>query len=335
MTLLLFVSAPNIPQDSETKQNEMPPHEMEGEWLPEIRARLHQLFQQHGRTSLFYRPMSPPVAAFDWDNTCILNDVGEAFFFDAVATLRYRFDLDAFWELIPENLGRKELRTLWCSLARRPFEEACRLPAYSDFRARLASLYYRTIETMGPRAAYAWTVKLLVGLTPQTVVQHVEALIERELNTPLGWDMWRASDGEEVRIARGIRVFSPVVRLIREAQAAGFRAVVVTASPRVVVAPFARRLGISEVYGMTNDLDGDVFAARLIPPETYREGKVLALERYVGRLPLLAVGDAETDAEMLKAATTLNGIAILLDKGDAELSEKGRASGWLIQPRWS
>lgn len=310
-------------------------HEIEGEWLPDIRARLRRLFQQHGRTSPFYRPMSPPVAAFDWDNTCILNDIGEAFFFDAVATLQYRWDLDAFWELIPESLGREELRMLWRSFSDCSFEEACRLSAYNDFRARLANLYYRTLEAMGPRAAYAWAVKLLVGLTPQTVVQRVEALIERELKAPLSWETWRASDGEEVRVARGIRIFAPVARLIREAQAAGFRVVVVTASPRVVVVPFARRLGVSEVYGMTNELEGDVFAARLIPPETYREGKVLALERYVGRLPLLAVGDAETDAEMLKASTTLDGVAILLDKGDAQLAEKGKASGWLIQPRWS
>jgi len=309
--------------------------EIKGEWTTEIRAALDNLFRRHGRTAPHYRPPTPPVAAFDWDNTCIYNDIGEAFFFHMVSELGYRFDLDALWELIPEELGREELRSLWRQLADVPLDEARKERVYADFRARFAHLYFRTIEVMGARWAYAWAVKLLVGMTPEAVLERAETVIQRELAAPIGVEVWKSSNGECVEVARGIRVFAPVVALIREAQRAGFRVVVVTASPRIVVLPFARRLGVAEVYGMTNEIVEDTFSARLIPPETYREGKVLALERYVGRLPLLAVGDAETDAEMLKAATIVDGLAILLDRGDAALREKGKAAGWLIQPRWN
>jgi phosphoserine phosphatase len=313
----------------------MPSHVISGDWSPEIRAALDVLFRRHGRSSARYNPQTPPVAAFDWDNTCIYNDIGEAYYFDTVSELGYRFDLDAFWELVPDELGRDDLRGLWLRLAQCPSDEVRRLTAYNDFRTRFANLYYRTIDAMGARSAYAWIVKLLVGQRPEAILRRVEAIIERELDVSIGEDVWESSNGERVVVARGIRVFAPVAALIREAQAAGFRVVVVTASPRIVVVPFARRLGVTEVYGMTNDLDGDTLAARLIPPETYREGKVVALERYVGRLPLLAVGDAETDAEMLNAATTVGGLAALLDRGDVALRAEGKASGWMIQPRWS
>jgi len=303
---------------------------VDGVWLHPIRERIDRLIRSRGRGSPLHGSGPQPVAAFDWDNTVILNDIGEAVFFELVSSMRFRFDLDDLWNLVPADLEPDSLRYLWREAAS---SESIR----DDFRVRFACLYHRTIESMGAREAYAWSAKLLVGMRPADVAAVVDDVIDRELACPVKDETWRANGGLSLTVARGIRVFAPVVRLMDELRDAGFRVVVVTASPRVVVARFARRIGIDggDVGGMTNGIEDGLFTGELVPPMTYREGKVAAIERFTGALPVFAVGDAVTDDAMLCAARDSLGEALLLDKGDVELRAVAGREGWLVQPRWT
>ena len=47
-------------------------------WLPENRARLDALVAARGTSSAGYDPAHRPVATFDWDNTMMRNDIGDA-----------------------------------------------------------------------------------------------------------------------------------------------------------------------------------------------------------------------------------------------------------------
>lgn len=49
-----------------------------GRWDPLIREKLEQLIIAHGSASAGYNPSQRPVAIFDWDNTSIKGDIGEA-----------------------------------------------------------------------------------------------------------------------------------------------------------------------------------------------------------------------------------------------------------------
>src|SRR5262245_3245045 len=47
-------------------------------WYGDNRARLDAMIAEHGAQSKAYDPAHKPVAVFDWDNTIIKNDVGDA-----------------------------------------------------------------------------------------------------------------------------------------------------------------------------------------------------------------------------------------------------------------
>src|SRR5437763_17128270 len=52
-----------------------------GGWKTTSRDRLNQLLGDYGRAGAKYDPTKPPIAIFDWDNTILKNDIGDATFF--------------------------------------------------------------------------------------------------------------------------------------------------------------------------------------------------------------------------------------------------------------
>jgi len=49
-----------------------------GRWDATVRSALEALIDAHGQDAPGYQPATPPIAVFDWDNTCITGDIGEA-----------------------------------------------------------------------------------------------------------------------------------------------------------------------------------------------------------------------------------------------------------------
>ena len=82
----------------------------------------------------------------------------------------------------------------------------------------------------------------------------------------------------------------------------------------------------SRIVGNACRVEGDRITAEREGPTTWRAGKVEAIDQYIGRRPVLAVGDTWTDLEMLQSARSLS---ILVDRGDAELATIADESGWL------
>ena len=60
-----------------------------GRWVPANHARLQTLLHERGRESPSWSPARKPVAVFDWDNTMMRNDIGDA-------TLAWMLRHDAF-----------------------------------------------------------------------------------------------------------------------------------------------------------------------------------------------------------------------------------------------
>jgi phosphoserine phosphatase len=104
---------------------------------------------------------------------------------------------------------------------------------------------------------------------------------------------------------------------------------VVSASPEPLVEAIAKArfdLPPERVLGVRSGVeDGRLTGSPegLVP---FRQGKVDVLRRAVGRRPVLAVGDAWTDLEMLLSAER----AILVDRGNQPLKDALARSGTVV-----
>jgi phosphoserine phosphatase len=74
-----------------------------------------------------------------------------------------------------------------------------------------------------------------------------------------------------------------------------------------------------------------VMSDEVLAPITYRQGKVEAIKRSIGRRPLIVFGDAWTDFEMLTTAS----LGVLIDRGKADLLRALAATeSVIVQPRF-
>ena len=237
---------------------------MPARWEPDIHARLAALLDaDHG---------PEPVATFDWDNTCVTGDIGEAVL----------EDLDA-----------------------------------ADLGDRVAE-YERQCATVGKRVAYAWCAYQVAGRSAAEAAE----LAQRAIAT-------RLADGR-------MRIRPEIQSLMRSLEARGIAVWIVSASEERLVRAFAPMYGIDpeRVIGMRLAEERGVLQPRLDGPNTYRQGKVDAIDLRIGRRPVLAAGDAETDIEMLDAAR--HGLFLARSENPVDpMRQTAAARGWWIQPAWT
>jgi phosphoserine phosphatase len=273
----------------------------------------------------------PFLAAFDWDNTCIYNDIGDAVFDRLLRMLDVRLDAAELASLLPQaTLGVPRRDPLLAALAagRRGDREGA-----AAFRAGMHALYEDLGPAEGPHARYAWVAAVLAGRTGAELEGLADATIDEGLAAPLGTERLAAGGGREVAIARGLRPHAGIIRLARTLAAAGWDVRIVTASAAPLVRAFARRLGLDPawVHGvrLATDPSSGRLRPRILEPFPYAEGKVATLARFEGgRLPAFVAGDSPGDLPMLRACT---GIRLVVERDpDAPAPCAARAEGWLI-----
>lgn len=173
--------------------------------------------------------------------------------------------------------------------------------------------YERMVASHGKVVAYAWCAEALAGRTQAGL----RALARQVIGEGL---------------AAGTIVERDEIRdLIWALQRHGWEVWVVSASQETLVEVAAQRYGIpaERVIGMALAVGHDgTLLPEVAGPVTFRHGKVEAIDRRIGRRPTLAVGDAETDAEMLLAARH----ALVIDRGDKTLRALAEDGDWWMQP---
>lgn len=294
------------------------------DWSSTVRARLEEVIA---------RPSSVrPVAVFDFDNTCILGDIGELYSHYLIDEVRYRYDLDAFWQLIDPQDGRDELRRLAEVSASLSPPQRIGHPVHQRYLAEMGALYERKLAREGKASCYAWAVRLHVGLSETQMHDWSLEAIERELARPVELERRTTSRGEEVRIGRGIRVLPAIIETIAALKAAGWEAWIVSATNRWSVRAFASHYGLPKerIVGNMVEVEDGTLTDRLMPPALFRQGKVEIIEREIGCRPQIVFGDSDTDFEMLCQATDL---AVVIDHGHPMLLEEGARRGWAFQPQ--
>ncbi|MBT2442289.1 haloacid dehalogenase-like hydrolase [Streptomyces sp. ISL-36] len=327
-------------------------------WHGDNRARLQELIDAHCRAK-----GAEPVAVFDWDNTVIKNDVGDATMFWLLRNSRIRPPEKDDWRTTSRHLTDEAADALAgaCPTGVRT------LPTATDMRCadEILSVYAQGVTTTGQKAfagfdhrrmepQYAWLAQLLRGWTTRQVASFAAAARTENLAAPVGAEQ-RVGTGT---VTGWVRYYDQQRDLVRTLQRAGFDVWIVSASPEPVVDVWAQGVGIepSHALGIRNTTEHGRLTARLkgcgsVPDAedsmiTYIDGKRCWINQEIfgvrGRAAeqvqpahlrqVFAAGDSDTDVTFLHDAT---GLRLVLNRNKNELmcraydNSDGR---WLVNP---
>lgn len=283
----------------------------------------------------------PPVAAFDWDNTVIKNDIGDAVMYWMLAKNKVLQPPNKNWRLTSPLLTNEAVNALSkaCSSqggAGKPLvtnqtdrkSVACADEIFSIYDGGKtvsgASAWRDDAKNDIMEPAYAWTVSLQAGYTPAEIHGFAEETIKFNLGNDIGAVQ---TVGSKKDVTAYIRIYDPIKNLIEVMQRAGFDAWVVSASAQPIVEAFATRVGIEadHVIAVRTTLDKKgkttakfqacgAFSDNNYGVIPYRQGKRCWLNKIVfgekgataqmdKRSPLVfGAGDSDTDVHFLKDA---------------------------------
>ncbi|HVK23966.1 MAG TPA: haloacid dehalogenase-like hydrolase [Actinokineospora sp.] len=330
-------------------------------WHGENRQRLDALLAEYGRCGAHGRR---PVAVFDWDNTVVRNDVGDATLFWALRNDIVRQPAD--WALTSRYLtpaAATALRTA-CGTAAgvgRPLPTSTHTVCADEILA----VYSTAATTVGAPAfgghdfrrmepAYAWLAQLLAGWTPADVRGFAAAARTENLSAPIG-----ATQRVGTRDVTGwVRYYDQQRDLIGALRRAGFDLWVVSASPQHIVEVWADGVGIARnrVVGIRNVAAAGRLTHRLrgcgdVPDGadsviTYLDGKrcwineeiygvrgAAAYQRQADdKRPVFAAGDSTTDLTFVRDATALR-LVVNRNKTELMCHAYHDADGrWIVNP---
>ncbi|MFD9455454.1 haloacid dehalogenase-like hydrolase [Streptomyces sp. NPDC059985] len=338
-------------------------------WHGDNRARLQELIDRHGSCDPHRPGRTKPVAVFDWDNTVVKNDVGDATMFWLLRNGRIRQPARGDWSTTSRHLTPAAARALAdaCGPLTRPgsplptgtprgaacADEVKAVYGTSATRAGVAAFAGWDRRTTEP--AYAWLPQLMQGWTARQVRGFAAAARAENLAAPVG---------AEQRVGTGtatgwVRYYEQQKDLIATLRRAGFDVWISSASPQPVVEVWARGVGIpaDRVIGVRNTTtrggeltphlqgcgsvrDG---ADTMI---TYIDGKRCWINREIlgirgaaaeqvqpaGRRQVFAAGDSDTDISFLRDATALR-LVVNRNKNEIMCRAYDNSDGkWIVNP---
>ena len=299
----------------------LPPHlGAKSAWRGDNEARLQKMMRESAG--------SGPSAIFDWDNTVIKNDIGDATFFWMI--LHDQIHRPSSWKKTSRYLTPAAVMALNrdCPLSSpdplptsvHPACEDTLLGIYHDGLVVGKPAWLKRYDPDRMEPAYAWAVQLMAGHSPQEV---------REITLQVIWFSLKQKVGAQQKIGNksypsSIRIYEPMRRLIRDLQKNQFDVWVVSASSQYLVESFAKRVGIQpdRVIGVRSKLDDQGRLTGAFEPcggeETipYRKGKVCWIDKIIRRPITFAAGDSDSDLFFLQKATRLR---LVINRNKREL----------------
>ncbi|MFF2197169.1 HAD family hydrolase [Streptomyces sp. NPDC058157] len=330
-------------------------------WYGDNQARLQQLIDRYGSCNPYRPGRDKPVAVFDWDNTVVKNDVGDATMFWLLRNGKIRRPAD--WKTTSRYLtpaAAQALATACDPLARpgsplptgTPEGAACAdeiNAVYGTAATAFTGWDRRTIEP-----AYAWLSQLLQGWTPGQVRGFAAAARTENLAAPIG-----TKQQVGTTTATGwVRYYDQQRDLVKNLQRAGFDVWISSASPQPVVEVWAQGVGVGAdhvigIRGTTRDgkLTSHLQGCGSVPDGadtmiTYVDGKRCWINKEVfgvrgaaaekvqpaARRQVFAAGDSDTDVTFLRDAT---GLRLVLNRNKNELMCRAYDNSdgkWIVNP---
>ncbi|MEU7064987.1 haloacid dehalogenase-like hydrolase [Streptomyces sp. NPDC046161] len=338
-------------------------------WYGDNRARLQQLIDRYGTCDPYRPTRTKPVAVFDWDNTVVKNDVGDATMYWLLRGGKIRRPATGDWSATSRYLTPAAVRALAAAcdpLARpgaplptgTPAGTACAdevLAVYGTATTRagapaFAGWDHRTLEP-----AYAWLSQLTQGRRPAEVRAFAAAARAENLAAPVGATQWVGS----ATTTAWVRYYDQQRDLIGALRGAGFDVWITSASPQPVVEVWAKGVGVGadHVIGIRNTTTSDGrFTSHLRgcgsvedgadTMTTYIDGKRCWINQEVlgvrgaaaekvqpaARRQVFAAGDSDTDVSFLRDATALR---LVLNRNKNELMCRAYDNSdgkWIVNP---
>ena len=307
---------------------------MTGTWLPENRAALEDLLRRVGRGGPEYRADAPPLAVFDWDQTVIRHDIGDALFLHQIEALGFALDHDEFWTVLdPSDVTLREQAALLRELAD---DARADHPTFHALREAVLVGFLRS-GLLDPQEGFPWQTRLLAGMSEAEIADLTRQAMEKEMAAPLARREFQAG-GQTVHFHTGLRPYAEILDLMRQLEAHGIAVWIVSATNVWAVRVMAEALGVpaDRVIGMRTRVAEGRITAELEGEAVATWGKVKAIQRYIHptRQPVLVAGDNVTDLPMLEYSGDTR---LVIDRGVAALrqvAEERAAAGerWLVQP---
>ncbi|MEV6678244.1 haloacid dehalogenase-like hydrolase [Streptomyces erythrochromogenes] len=338
-------------------------------WYGDNQARLQQLIDRYGRCDPYRPGRAKPVAVFDWDNTVVKNDVGDATMFWLLRNSRIRQPAGGDWSTTSRFLTPAAARALAdaCRALARP---GTPLPTGTPAGAGCAdeiNAVYGTAATRTGAAAfagwdrrtmepgYAWLPQLMQGWTAREIRGFAAAARTENLAAPVG-----ATQRVGTGLATGwVRYYDQQKDLINSLGKAGFDIWISSASPQPVVEVWAEGVGIDadHVIGIRNTTTrGGAYTTRLQgcgsvrdgadTMITYIDGKRCWINKEIfgvrgpaaeriqpaARRQVFAAGDSDTDISFLRDATALR-LVVNRNKNELMCRAYDDSDGkWIVNP---
>lgn len=257
------------------------------------------------------------VAVFDFDNTTVFHDAGEALMRLQLDRMAFAMSPDELRGLLPDEIDGVGALVDGTAIAdaRDDVVDALAAKEREAFRAKLAWLYEALDETpgVGARFAYPFLACWLGGHTPDDVRALMADAARAAADEPFGRGTWTSPDTGRIgartaTFETGLGPQPEMQDLYRALLDAGVEVHVVTASQQHIVEGAVPALGYPQdgvtVWGMRlEDGEGGRLAPRLVDsagyPATWRAGKRELIAKHIERAPVLVAGDSDTDFEMM------------------------------------
>ncbi len=305
------------------------------------------------------------VAVFDWDNTMIKNDVGDATFFWMIE--HNLFIAPKTWASTSPFLNEKALQHLNRDCPVEHKSKRLHLQtATGPCGKTLLSIYADGVLANGDPAwdkkaklynkmyiepSYAWAASLLQGHEPEDIKEIAKMAIEFFLMQPIG----AKRKIHEKEYAGFIRIYAPMQTLMDYLQKNHVTVWIISASEQHLVEVFADKVGISanHVIGIRPVIHQGVLTSKFescgdIPENnqqiiTYRQGKRCWANKIIFKVEagpaqlnrpapiFFGAGDSDTDLEFLRDSQ----IRLVINRNKTELMCQALSSNtdsWFISP---
>lgn len=305
-----------------------------------------------------------PLALFDWDNTVVKNDIGEAQTYWMLANGKVKQPENRDWNTVSPFLTDNAAQVLAdaCGELAEPGEV---LPTDTDEGAACADEIagisvdgattdeedaFENFNARRMEPAYAFAGQILAGYSTDEIKDFAREA--RDQNTG-------AEEGAEQKVGTKevtgwVRYYDQISNVIDALRDHGFDVRVISASSEPVAEAWGEKIGFTDdkVMGLSMDTDGDTWTSTLAScggddaAMTYIEGKRCRVNEEVFGITgpdafepapederqVFAAGDSDTDVTFLSDATALR---LVLNRNKIELMCRAYddADGkWIVNP---
>ena len=262
----------------------------------------------------------PEVAVFDFDNTCIFRDIGEAVLRWQLEHKAFRFDAHRLLEILtpPPNAPTQlkdgtPLIPFFAQMVEH-FERmmAKDKEAQQHFLIQMFHLYNEGTQTQGLGARYTYFLcaQLLAGYQIDDVhklVKHVAVQEGVHAGKTKTWrnDSDRVMGPQKVHYTMGIKPQPEIIDLMKALKRAQVVPHIVTASCQHIVAPLLQLwkypVTPMHLFGVRQQTLGNQLTEIPLPnyPLPIEHGKVELIQQELNQEPILVAGDSSNDLPML------------------------------------